>query len=111
MKIIIIGILLLINNSCKKHDNYPNDNYPIYSGEVKGQSNACNGSPDFPIIIKIYNSIQYDSVYTLTLPTQYWIVGKKLKFKMRELKSGDEYMFCNTSIIFPKQVVVFDVTN
>lgn len=105
-KILLMTVILLQLAACKKKNEYP-----TYTGEVKGHSNDCTGTTGFPIVIKVYDSNQYDTVYTLTLPNQYWIVGKKISFKLRPLQSNDEPMLCNAMIIAPKQVVVFDVSN
>jgi hypothetical protein len=99
-------VLLLVINSCKKDETYP-----TYTGEVRQQTNDCIGSTGYPLIIKVYNNTQYDSVYTLTLPSQYWVIGKKLSFKMRPIQNGDEPMLCSATVIGAKQVIVFDVTN
>lgn len=104
--IFLAAILILAINSCKKDETYP-----TYTGEVRQQTNDCIGSTGFPLILKVYNSTQYDSVYTLTLPRQYWVIGKKLSFKIRPIQNGDEQMICNASIYGVKQVVVLDVTN
>ena len=103
--LLITAILLQFTNCKKKHEDL------IYNGEVKGHSNICTGSTGFPVIIKVYNSSQYDSVGTLTLPNQFWIVDKKISFKMRPVQSGDEIYACLTFGYRPKQVIVWDVTS
>lgn len=104
-KIFLAVLLMLAINSCKNDESFP-----IYTGEVRGQTTDCSGLPGTPIIIEVYDSTAYDLIYTLTLPSQYWTKGTKITFKMRPFRDGDTPMICNATVFGVKQMVVFDVT-
>lgn len=95
--------ILLLSFSCRK------DVPELFNGNVD-QSISCSGSTGFVFIIKYQNASNIeDSFATLTLPTQFKLLNTKIKFEMRDLKEGDESMFCNALIIAPKQKIIYNV--
>lgn len=103
-QLLAFSMLIAFSLSCKE----TNDEV-TYKGVVKRKTADCNSSLGFPVVIKVYNSLEYDSIYTATLPENYQAVGSELEFKMRPLKTEDEFTLCNTTIMNPKLMVVYDV--
>ena len=100
----IITTILSLIFSCRK----PSDEF--FNGTVDRNINGCSGSTGFVFIIKYKNQSNIeDSLSTLTLPTQFKLSGTKIKFQMRDLKQGDETMFCNAMITPPKQKIIYNV--
>lgn len=99
-----IATILLLSFSCRK------DSPELFNGTVDRNINGCSGSTGFVFIIKYQNlnNIE-DSLSTLTLPTQFKLSGTKINFHMRDLKEGDETMFCNAMIAAPKQKIIYNV--
>ncbi|RWU07377.1 hypothetical protein [Pedobacter chitinilyticus] len=104
VQLMAFSMLIAFSLSCKE----TNDEV-TYKGVVKRKTVDCTSSLGFPVVIKVYNSLEYDSIYTATLPENYQAVGSELEFKMRPLKTEDEFTLCNTTIMNPKLMVVYDV--
>lgn len=104
IKLTALSLLVILAISCKDTEDDI-----VYEGIVKRKTTDCSGGLGFPVIIKVHNSLEYDSIYTATLPENYQTIGSELEFKMRPLKTEDEFIFCNTQIINPKFMVVYDV--
>lgn len=104
VQLMAFSMLIAFSLSCKE----TNDEV-TYKGVVKRKTADCTSSLGFPVVIKVYNSLEYDSIYTATLPENYQAVGSELEFKMRPLKTEDEFTLCNTTIMNPKLMVVYDV--
>ena len=99
-------MLLSFMFACKKADNTP-----LYVGEIRRQTTDCTSSKGFIFIIKVSNTPLYDSIYTSTLPREFWpLIGKQINFRVREYTTGENDIICNTQIIGPKFYVIYDVT-
>lgn len=108
MKIVyfILTLALLLLFSCRK-----NNLEPLLNGTVDRSINGCSGSTGSAFIIKYTTpSNTEDSLSTLTLPSQFKLSGKKIKFQMRNLNSSDESMLCNALVAPPRQKIIFNVT-
>ncbi len=87
-QLMAFSLLIAFSVSCKETKDEV-----TYKGVVKRKTVDCTSSLGFPVIIKVYNSLEYDSIYTATLPENYYTIGSELEFKMRPLKTEDELSF------------------
>ena len=102
MMVIAVSFTVL---SCEKE----NSEGPIYIGEVIQQRNDCTGSTGFPFIIKYSQGNEIDSLITLTLPTEFKLIGTRITIQMRNLNSTDEIIPCNSLSTHPNQKIIFNV--
>lgn len=103
-KILVIATTFILLNSCKK------DRTITFSGKIIRKLIECGSGNGYPYVIELNTGNKPDSAATVTLPEQYKIPGTRIRFKMREVKSGDTYMLCSGNIVGPQQVIVFDVS-
>ena len=106
-QIFSIALLILILNSCKKADTSP-----FYTGVIRRQTTDCTSGSGYPFIIKVENSPLYDSIYTSTLPHEYWLLsgGRNIKFRIRGYNDQEELLLCNATVMAPKFYVIYDVS-
>lgn len=109
--LISIAIISVYAYSCKKKCDNIVDPNKIYNGEVVRYYSDCSstGLNTPPYLMKV-SDYSLDSFITMTLPNQYRIEGKKLKFKIAEDTINSGTLFCNTLIIKPKLKKIFDIT-
>lgn len=91
--------------SCSKNKSIETS----YTGVVKRYSDECTGSKGKPMIVKIFNSSEYDSIYTYSLPEEYKTAGKELRFNMRKHEEKDGGILCVATVMNPKFMVLYDV--
>jgi len=96
-----IAIISLYSYSCKKKDETIDPN-KIYNGEVVRYYDACSstGLNTPPYLIRV-SGYSLDSFVTMTLPNQYRIEGKRIKFKIAEDTINNRNLFCNAFDVYP----------
>ncbi|MFN8267591.1 MAG: hypothetical protein U0T31_06255 [Chitinophagales bacterium] len=113
-KIILIttAVLCMIALSCKKKctDEFIDPN-KIYNGEVVRYYDACSstGLNTPPYLIRV-SGYSLDSFVTMTLPNQYRIEGKRIKFKIAKDTINIRNLFCNAFDVYPNLKKIFDIT-
>lgn len=109
--IMVIAVLAIACNKTKI--DAASDTNKIFTGVVvRNYSPECistSGMDTPPYIIKV-TGYEIDSFITMSLPNQYRIEGKVLKFKITDDISDYSYLVCNTSIIMPTVKKIFDIT-
>ena len=105
-----IAIISVYAYSCKKKDETIDPN-KIYNGEVVKYYTDCSstGLNTPPYLIRV-SGYSLDSFITMTLPNQYRIEGKRIKFKIAEDTINNRNLFCNASIISPQLKKIFDIS-
>lgn len=94
--------------SCDKPDE---DQGQTYSGVVKRQTTDCGGNMGKMFIVKIDNSLDYDSIYAAGVPENLQIKGLGITFKMRDYDgTKNEVAICNTQIMKLIPKIIFNVS-
>lgn len=98
---------LLSLYSCKEEISEP-----IYHGRVLKVVEGCGSESGqlYMIAVDDAHKVGYEIVCTATLQEQFKRTDTKISFRMRQLGQNDSQTFCNTSIVTPPQVVVYDVS-
>lgn len=109
--LIFLALISIFFNACKKKCEQVLDPNKIYNGEVVRYYDACSstGLNTPPYLIRV-SGYSLDSFVTMTLPNQYRIEGKRIKFKIAEDTINNRNLFCNAFDVYPNIKKIFDIT-
>jgi hypothetical protein len=80
-----------------------------FQGQVIRQLPSCTSSAGHPFVVSFLKEATVDSLITITLPSQYQVVGLKISFEQRDPQTQEERLICTSLYKTPVQKVIRNV--